>query len=596
MGNSSSNGDSGPSYYAQAKEAYEQVICAIIRPPRCQYEVRQLGPHTFDFVGQKFKRTDLTLRNSRGMAIACSHWEPVVRSQAQLPCVIYLHGNASARLEALPLLSLVLSMGATLFSLDFCGSGHSEGDWVSLGAFEKDDLDAVVQHLRIPGQGTSTIALWGRSMGAATALMYAERDPSIAGMVLDSPFASLEQLAEELVEKGREQGVYAPSVLVSIALRFIRSSVLDRAKFDIRDLSPLKAAKSCFVPSLFVAASGDAFIAPHHSKCLHDACVSDGKNLILVDGDHNSKRPVFMFDSVSIFLQAYLQIREEAMLPDGMQFAASQEMPWKRPYAANKGFSLSSMLDIFSPKNRDESGKRLPTPADPPHVIALKNTANARGEARAQQQQHQQQHNDWSGGDHDNDDCENGEDEDEYQAFRDSDFQPAAAAASAPKPPPGQQNNKLSAQAVQPPVAPTRAPSDSVVVDTSADIGTGMDTEKQKAVQNTVSSVFKAFGFGGKAKAPALDVPKSTTTATSSAAVAAARPADADTDEGAAASLPAPKASKSKAPKAPSSSSSSSSSSAARVQDEVWSCPSCTLFNGRENSFCVACETRRPAE
>jgi len=33
--------------------------------------------------------------------------------------------------------------------------------------------------------------MWGRSMGAATALLHANRDPSIAGMVLDSAFADL---------------------------------------------------------------------------------------------------------------------------------------------------------------------------------------------------------------------------------------------------------------------------------------------------------------------------------------------------------------------------------------------------------------------
>lgn len=52
----------------------------------------------------------------------------------------------------------------------------------------------VVTHLRSTGR-TSTIGLWGRSMGAATALMHSHRDPSIAGIVLDSPFADLRQLA-----------------------------------------------------------------------------------------------------------------------------------------------------------------------------------------------------------------------------------------------------------------------------------------------------------------------------------------------------------------------------------------------------------------
>ena len=42
-------------------------------------------------------------------------------------------------------------------------------------------------------------------MGAATALLHGERDPSIAALVLDSAFANLVLLAEEMVETGRQQ-------------------------------------------------------------------------------------------------------------------------------------------------------------------------------------------------------------------------------------------------------------------------------------------------------------------------------------------------------------------------------------------------------
>ena len=62
------------------------------------------------------------------------------------------------------------------------GSGLSEGQWVTLGAEEVDDVEAAVEHLRGSGR-VSTLGLWGRSMGAVTALLYAQRDPSIAGMV-----------------------------------------------------------------------------------------------------------------------------------------------------------------------------------------------------------------------------------------------------------------------------------------------------------------------------------------------------------------------------------------------------------------------------
>ena len=121
----------------------------------------------------------------------------------------------------------------------------------------------MIEYLRDSGT-TSTIALWGRSMGAATALLHGERDPSIAGMVLDSAFTDLQLLAEEMVEKGRQNGLIAPGFMVKMAIRMIRSSVLKTAGFDIRLLSPVEHADRCFIPTLFVAASGDDFVPPHH--------------------------------------------------------------------------------------------------------------------------------------------------------------------------------------------------------------------------------------------------------------------------------------------------------------------------------------------
>jgi hypothetical protein len=44
------------------------------------------------------------------------------------------------------------------------------------------DAQVAVDYLRKSGK-VSTLGLWGRSMGAVTALMYSARDPSIAGIV-----------------------------------------------------------------------------------------------------------------------------------------------------------------------------------------------------------------------------------------------------------------------------------------------------------------------------------------------------------------------------------------------------------------------------
>jgi len=47
-------------------------------------------------------------------------------------------------------------------------------------------------------------------MGAATALMHGHRDNSIAAMVIDSSFASLEKLVYALYESAGDQLKYVP--------------------------------------------------------------------------------------------------------------------------------------------------------------------------------------------------------------------------------------------------------------------------------------------------------------------------------------------------------------------------------------------------
>jgi alpha/beta superfamily hydrolase len=69
-----------------------------------------------------------------------------------------MHGNCSSRCEATGILKFLLPMNMTLFAFDFSGCGKSEGDYISLGWYEKDDLGAVVKYLRNSGT-VSTIGL-----------------------------------------------------------------------------------------------------------------------------------------------------------------------------------------------------------------------------------------------------------------------------------------------------------------------------------------------------------------------------------------------------------------------------------------------------
>ena len=174
----------------------------------------------------------------------------VSSASAQHPCIVVLHGNSSCRLGAFEIVGYALPSGFSVLALDFCGSGLSQGKYVSLGYHEKNDIATVVEFLWESGQ-VSNIVLWGRSMGAVASLLYAETDPKLSALVLDSPFASLPQLATELVVDGK---LGVPKVAVSLVMRLIRRNIKKRAKFDMFKLKPIAkvnkyAACCCFVAS-----------------------------------------------------------------------------------------------------------------------------------------------------------------------------------------------------------------------------------------------------------------------------------------------------------------------------------------------------------
>ena len=283
--------------------SYEDLWKAVIRPNRDEYKEEDLGPEKFKINNKYYKRTDFSITNKRGLKLVCSFWEPFdeEREYTRLPCVIYLHGNSSSRCEAVAEIKYLLPLNITVFAFDFSGCGKSQGEYISLGWYEREDVESVIDYLRKTNK-VSTIGLWGRSMGAVTAIMYGDRDPSVAGMVLDSAFASLKELIEELV-KSR---VKLPEFILNQATKLVKSTISKKAKFNLDEIEPKKYAVRCFIPALFCHAKNDTFVDQHHCKDLSDVYAGD-KNVVYVDGNHNSTRPRYFRDSAAIFFYNTLQ-------------------------------------------------------------------------------------------------------------------------------------------------------------------------------------------------------------------------------------------------------------------------------------------------
>ena len=287
----------------EIKYSYETLWKFIIRPPRDEYDEDFLVDSYFSYKNKRYQRKDYDLISSEGYKMKCSFVEPVdeCRPSIEMPVILYLHGNSSSRLEGLRNLQLLLNLNINLFVIDFPGCGLSEGEYISLGYHEKDDVKIIMDFIeKIPGVGN--IGIWGRSMGAATTLLYTYTDPRVKAICVDSPFERFEKLAEELVIKQ----INLPKFLIAGALKIIKSTVKSKNGLDISKLNPIEKVEKTYQPAIFVHAINDELINVEHSINLFNN-YGGPKSLKCCDvGGHNSKRPKIVRNEIGEFFKKYL--------------------------------------------------------------------------------------------------------------------------------------------------------------------------------------------------------------------------------------------------------------------------------------------------
>lgn len=265
-------------------ELAQQAVDAVIRPPRREYDL-----YTFPILlrtddGYQYHRYPINFINERNQKIVGSIYKYISTDiMSGGPCVIYLHGNASSQLEGLFLIPNLCQYGITVYLYDAAGCGQSEGDYISLGFYESQDMRFLISNLEI-NFNLGPFILWGRSMGAATAVMT--RHPSVSGIIVDSTFSKLYDLILSITATMK-----FPSILGKIAVFFLNMSVKDCADFDMNDVSPLKSAKMICNPPLVIGhAANDDFIPFNQAKEIFENYSNMDKVFVELSNGHNGSR------------------------------------------------------------------------------------------------------------------------------------------------------------------------------------------------------------------------------------------------------------------------------------------------------------------
>ncbi len=283
--------------------SYETLWKSIIRPPRDNYSLKDLGPSSFTYRKKNYSRKDYNVIGSNGNILKCTYFEmdEIDREVLSYPVIIYLHGNAGSRVDSLRYIRAILEKGINLFCFDFAGCGLSEGEYISLGYHEKKDLKIIVDFVsKLPY--VSSIGLWGHSMGAATAILYAAEDKRISCICADSSFSDFNILAKETVSKN----IKLPGFIFSTAISFIRKTILKKNGLDIYELKPIEEVKKIKTPIMFIHGVKDALIDMQHSVKLFENCDASPKMVNFFEGGHNTKRDKLLITKILDFFKIYL--------------------------------------------------------------------------------------------------------------------------------------------------------------------------------------------------------------------------------------------------------------------------------------------------
>lgn len=327
-------------------KGYNDVIETVIRPPRAQYDLNDLGPSEYHVQDKEnheryVRRRDFHVENDRGLKLVCSHWQLFsnMKSTTPLvgPCLLYLHSNIGSRADVGRVRDLALRRGMAVFAFDFSGSGNSDGVYVTMGWNECKDLHFVLQHLE-QDSSVGNICIYAHSMGTFPAIVNVacrslakgkiqqekfDALPSyfrhgnvntlakpIKGLVLDGGYSTMKELIKELIVSVQEEGFKVPSSVMKLACKVVMQSIKKRAEVDLERLRPMDFVPQCSVPACFITGRQDEYVRSHHSKQLADKYA--GPSIVLeVDGQHYEPRTEDMYAQAIDFL--YGSLRSVAM-------------------------------------------------------------------------------------------------------------------------------------------------------------------------------------------------------------------------------------------------------------------------------------------
>ena len=234
------------------------VVNGVSTVERWQSDVH---PKSFALVAKDVEFT------TRGGDLKLRGWH--IFGQEKQDTIIFVHGHGGDRGvgNSLEIATKLWEHGFNLLLFDLRGSGLSEGERVSGGYFEQDDLLGAYDYVLQSETSSGKIGVIGFSAGAATAILGAAKEPGIQAIVADSTYADVSDLISQEVALATSMPewivpMFAPGIKIA-------AEVMHGIKLD--EMVPEKSVGNIKYPVFLIHGVDGTRIPVEHSVRVHKA-------------------------------------------------------------------------------------------------------------------------------------------------------------------------------------------------------------------------------------------------------------------------------------------------------------------------------------
>jgi fermentation-respiration switch protein FrsA (DUF1100 family) len=214
--------------------------------------------------GASFEEVWVPIPGSSGEAEKLNGWW-MGAAQRNPKALLYLHGNGDNISANAAHAVRLHSLGLSVLLFDYRGYGRSGGGFPSEATVYADAETAwqyLVEQRRL---SPNHIFIYGHSLGGAVAIELARRHPEAAGLIVESSFTSMADMARRL-------GVF----------RIFPLGVLLHQRFE-----NISKVRSLRIPVLFLHGTSDRTVPFQMSQQLFSAA-PEPKQLLLIPGGHHA--------------------------------------------------------------------------------------------------------------------------------------------------------------------------------------------------------------------------------------------------------------------------------------------------------------------